>query len=271
MAAGNQPRLIDHYALRELLGRGHFGEVWRVADLVLDQEVALKLMGPNVTLQQALIESRTHNRTANHDRVVRVHTVKMRPPGPYIVMDYLANGSIGKRLNAGNVSLVEAVRWTREALDGLTYVHELGIIHRDIKPDNLLLDANERAVITDFGVSEDTVRNLHASRRIYAAHRAPELDTQPSSRRSDIWAVGCTLYRLVTGEYPFLDEQAAAAGRYIPPHALSPQVPRSLSRVIACALEVDAAARYPDAPASARCCSTCQSAPRGLKSPIQAR
>ena len=249
------PKHVIHngrYALYERLGRGFFGEVWRARDNLQGDEVAVKLLGRAVTLDAALLETRLLTRLRAQDRIVTIRNVELAPPMPFIVMDYLPAGSVGQRLNMGVVSLVEAVRWTRDALDGLAYAHSEGVIHRDIKPDNLLLDDQDRAVLSDFGIAEDTIHNLLAAPHVYVPHKAPEVDAQGSSQRTDIWAMGCTLYRMLAGRYPFASEADAANGKLIPPHQINPQVPMAITRVVQRALAVDPDDRYPDAGAMLR-------------------
>lgn len=237
------------YGLFERLGSGFFGEVWRSRDNLQGDEVAVKLLGRNVTLDAALLEAQLLTRLRAYERVITIRNVELAPPAPFIVMEYLPDGSVGDRLASGNVNLVEAVRWTREALDGLAHAHDMEILHRDVKPDNLLLDREGRAVLSDFGIAEDTLRQLLAAPQVYIPHKAPELDAQGSSRQSDIWAMGSTLYRLLTGRYPFTSELEASQGRLTDPHRLNPQIPMAISRVVRRALAVDPADRYPDATA----------------------
>jgi serine/threonine-protein kinase len=136
----------------------------------------------------------------------------------------------------------------RDALDGLAYAHDQGILHRDIKPANLLIDDGGRVVLSDFGLAEDTVRNLAGNPAVYLPHAAPEvLAGGNSSVQSDVWALGCTFHRLLTGELPFLDAAAAAAGDFTVPHKVDPQIPTSLTRVVQKALAPDVANRYSDA------------------------
>jgi serine/threonine protein kinase len=257
--AQQQPILLQNgrYVLNRFLGRGSFGEVWAGRDVVQDSAVAVKLVDLGVHLDPALVqqaaagallETRVLTRLRAGDRVVTIRNVAIEPPMAFIVMDYLQNGSVEGRLNAGATSLVEAVRWTREALDGLAYAHGLGVIHRDIKPGNLLLDDEDRAVLSDFGIAEDTLHNLLAINQVYVMHAAPELlQGQPSSHQTDIWAMGCTLYRLVTGQFPFADTATVLNQAPTDPHRLNPQIPMPLTRVIRKMLDKDPADRYSNA------------------------
>jgi serine/threonine-protein kinase len=244
-----QALIANRYRRAEHLGNGSFGEVWRGRDLQQDVEVAIKLIGPHVTLDEVLLETQLLTRLRDHERVVTIWNVSIAPPIPFIVMDYLPNGSVEARLDAGQVSLVEAVRWTRNALAGLAHAHAMGVLHRDIKPGNLLLDNEERAVLSDFGIAEDTIRGLLANPALYGIHAAPELlHNQPSSVQTDIFALGCTLYRLLTGEYPFASiDEIRAGAEPVDVHKLNPQIPLSLRNVVRTALAPDPADRFPDA------------------------
>lgn len=245
------------YVLTRELGSGFFGEVWYGRDVVQDAEVAVKLLPLDVNLDPALVqqtvagillETRLMTRLREGDRIVTIRNVEIEPPLSFIVMDYLANGSVGRRLDEGRVAVTDALRWTREALDGLAYAHGLGVIHRDIKPANLLLDNEERVLLTDFGIAEDTVHGLLVNGAMYVQHAAPELLAGgASSVRSDIFAMGCTLYRLLTGEFPFQDPADAARGALRDPHLLNPQIPLSLTRVLRKALAPVPSDRYADA------------------------
>jgi serine/threonine protein kinase len=236
--------LLGRYQLLNKLGAGGFGEVWRAQDTHQDAIVAVKLIGPHVTIDQVLLEARLLTRLLNHERIIGIRNLLVGPI-PLIVMDYLPNGSLEDRLANGSVSIAEATRWAREGLDGLAHAHELGVLHRDIKPANLILDNEERVVVSDFGIAEDTLKNLIASRAVYRLHAAPELLTgSPSSPATDIWAMGCTFYRLLTGEYPFADEHEIANGRPADVHRLNPQIPLALTRVVQKALAPNPANRY---------------------------
>lgn len=242
--------LVDgRYVLVAPLGHGNFGEVWRARDVWQNAEVAVKLVGPHVTLDEVLLEAQNLTRLRAHERVVTIRNVQIAPPMPYIVMDYLPAGSVEARASAGGVTLVEAVRWTRNALAGLAHAHSLGVLHRDIKPANLLLDDQERAVLSDFGISEDTIRGLLANPNVYGLHAAPELlQGQGSSVQTDIFAMGCTLYRLLTGAYPFASIAEIQAGA-VPEdvHRLNPQIPLAVRDIVRQAVAVDPADRYADA------------------------
>jgi serine/threonine-protein kinase len=233
------------YQLIDYLGSGAFGEVWHARDRDLDEDVAVKLFQPAVLFDAVVDEARLQH-LSRHEHVVRVLNVVVQGPIPFIVMDHLPLGSSEAHLTGGHVAMVEAVRWVRNLLDAMQHAHTRGVIHRDVKPANLLLRANGTAALSDFGLAEETVRRL--MRAQYVPHAAPELlGGGASSAQSDIWACGCTQYRLLTGRYPFATRAESIAGRFEPAHRINPQVPIRLDRVIERALAVDPANRYPTA------------------------
>ena len=249
------------YAMFERRGSGNFGYVYRGRDLHLERDVAVKLMETErVTLDATLTEARIHALCA-HPNVVTVYDVRIEPPVPMIVMEYLPAGSAEDRLAEG-VAITDALRWTRNALQGLAHAHGLGILHRDLKPANLMLLANGEAALSDFGIAEDTIRGRFATDMHYWPLVAPELlDLRPTSVQSDIWAMGCLLYRLLTGGWPFPSIDHIRAGDYEPPQRFNPQVTRALTRVVAGALDQDLATRFSSARAMlaelAKCRAEC--------------
>jgi len=167
-----------------------------------------------------------------------------------MVMEFLPDGSVKDRYASGDANLIDIVRWIRNGLDGLTYAHTQGMIHRDFKPANLMLTPNGTAKLSDFGIAEDTIKG-QAVKKLYGALWAPELiQGGLSSIQTDIWAVGCTLYFLLTGTYPFgspVNPTEVLAGQFAPIHGTNPQVPMSIVRVVDRALAVDTGSRYPTA------------------------
>jgi serine/threonine-protein kinase len=237
------------YKCDTALGAGTFGRVFAATDQHLDIRVAIKTFANGVLITDVLREARLQARLTADPHVVNVRNVRVVPPVPFVVMDLVDGGSAESRLMAGTVDLLDAVRWTRDALGGLAHAHAMGVLHRDIKPANLLLYA-DRAALSDFGIAEETIRAA-LIRTTYGPHAAPEvLAGAASSASSDIFAMGCTLYRLVTFNHlPFASPADIMSGAFTDPHTLNPQVPLALTRLVRRALAHDPTERFQSAAA----------------------
>jgi eukaryotic-like serine/threonine-protein kinase len=233
------------YHLYDGLGSGQFGAVFRGRDTWQERAVAIKVLDPEeVTLDAALNEARFQT-LCEHPHVVTIHNVVLEPPNALIVMEYLPAGSCEARLQVGQVSYQDALRWTRNALDGLAHAHAQGILHRDLKPANLLILANGEAALSDFGIAEDTVRARVATDKHYPPLIAPEvLGGTATSPGSDVWAMGTLLYRLLTGRFPYPTVDDTLRGGYEAPQRINPQVTRAVTRVIERALAATPEKRY---------------------------
>jgi eukaryotic-like serine/threonine-protein kinase len=246
--AGLPSHFADRYRLIAPLGSGNFGEVWQCHDEHQDEIVAVKIFGQGVRLDDVLTEARLQARLVLHPHVVTVRNVITEPPLPLVAMDFLAGGSVGARLANAEVPIKEAIAWMRDALAGLGHAHAMGVLHRDVKPGNILLDAGGRAQLSDFGIAEDTLVTHRGTAIAYLRHRAPELvGGGQASAQTDVWAAGCTLYRLLTGSFPFANDTDVCKGSCQAPHKINLQVPLMLSRVTMKALAVAPGDRFADA------------------------
>lgn len=212
-----QPNTLfhNHYTLVRLIGRGGFSEVWLAQDKYTGLELALKIYAPNGGLDSDGIEAfageicRVYN--LNHPNLLKPQHFDVCDGMPYLVMPYCANGSVTKR--AGHISEDEIWNVLHDVAAGLAYLHENNIVHQDIKPDNILQAADGHYLITDFGISARTRATLSKTQSMNnigsgtAAYMAPErFSTNPAPTfASDVWALGATLYELITGSVPFGD------------------------------------------------------------------
>jgi tRNA A-37 threonylcarbamoyl transferase component Bud32 len=269
---------LGPYRLLQVLGRGGMGIVFRAEDTALCRQVALKVMRPSVARkavarERFLREARATSQI-EHDHIVTTYHVGEDRGVPYMAMQLLRGGSLDTWLAQGNRPTVwQAVRIVREAALGLAAAHARGLIHRDVKPSNLWLenraaepapDETARALmpvrvkLLDFGLARAVNDNSNLT-RVGAivgtpTYMSPE---QACGRdiddRSDLFSLGCVLYRLCTGVLPFHGEDAEAIFQAIightpaPAHALNPDVPAQLDDLIGRMLAKDPTQRPPSA------------------------
>jgi serine/threonine-protein kinase len=207
------PVLADRYELRGLLGSGGMATVYRCWDRVLAVERAIKVLNHRATgstnvRSRFLEEARTMARL-RHPNVVRVHDMGVQDDRAFLVMDLLEGGTVSDRLREGRAYPVRhAVELTIHTLEGLAAAHAAGVVHRDIKPQNLLLDEHGQACLTDFGISRAATRVTDFTRTGAQlgtlTYMPPEQrdDPRKAGPASDLFAVGTTLYALLTARRP---------------------------------------------------------------------
>ena len=208
--------LNERYALLHQLGKGSFGEVWLAKDLQLGIEVAIKVY---VALDgngcKEFGREYLRMRSLLHTNLLRTDYYALYGDRPFLVMEYCPSGA---RELIGKADEITLLRFIRDVASGLAYMHQHDMLHRDIKPDNILRKADGTFVLTDFGLSKNmhstllrnSSRNLSADSvdNLFAGtveYMAPELFTPDplAVKATDVWALGVTLYEIITGEVPF--------------------------------------------------------------------
>ncbi|MFE2040120.1 protein kinase [Streptomyces sp. NPDC059477] len=209
-------RLIaERYRLLSKLGHGGMGTVWRAKDETVDREVAVKEPRvpdhlPERERENAYERMRREARAAarlDHPAVVNVHDVAVVDGRPWIVMELVQGRSLGHALQEGTLGVREAARVGLEVLGALEAAHAAGILHRDVKPDNVLLGRHDRVVLTDFGIAQiEGETNLTDTGGFVGSpeYIAPErvLGQRPGPA-SDLWSLGVVLYAATEGVSPF--------------------------------------------------------------------
>ena len=265
--------LAGRYEIRDLIGRGGMAEVHLGYDTRLSRVVAIKLLRSDIagdpTFQARFRREAQSAAALNHPAVVAVYDSgeeELLQPGgasrtvPYIVMEYVEGHTVRELLSEGEaVPIPEAVEIVSGVLDALEYSHRVGIVHRDIKPGNIMLTSTGAVKVMDFGIAraiEDSASTVTQTHTVVgtAQYLSPEQARGESvDARSDLYSTGCLLYELLTGLPPFQGDSAVAIAyqhvREIPkrPSSLAADVPESLDRVILKSLAKSREDRYQDA------------------------
>jgi len=254
-SAGELGRIGTYRVLR-ILGAGGMGIVMEAVDIQLGRRVALKAMNPLLTANPAsktrfLREARAAA-AIQHDHVVTIHQVGEYEGLPYLAMQLLSGESLQQRLaRQGKLSPAEALRIGRQIALGLSAAHQQGVVHRDIKPDNIWLEApNDRVKILDFGlakVADDEVSLTHSGALAGTpSYMSPEQARgEPVDHRADLFSLGCVIYRMCAGRTPFTGSNTAALLLAVtqekppPLERFAPDAPQGLSDLVAKLLRKD--------------------------------
>ena len=247
--------LGGRYELAERVGAGGFSEVWRAADLVLARPVAVKLPYPGFTQdEEALARFRAEARNAgrlSHENVARVYDYgEPSPPDPpFLVLELIDGPPLSVLLREGPLAPDRTARLLAQAAAGLSAAHQAGLIHRDIKPGNLLIAPGGTVKVTDFGISYAAgSAPLTATGLVYGtpAYLAPERAAGASATAaSDLYSLGIVGYQCLTGELPFTGDplQLALAHQERPLPPLPVSVPAGLAALILALTAKDPAVR----------------------------
>jgi len=257
--SGNAAARFDlpaKYQALRVLGSGGTGTVLLARDRELGRLVALKTLrdpGPWF-LERLRREARLLARLA-HPAIVAVREFEVRAGRAYLAMDYVDGGSLA-RARLEPLALVRALRRVAAALE---HAHRLGVVHRDVKPENVLLDRTGRAYLGDFGLAQEGAWSTCSGVGGTPLTMSPEQTRgAPVGPASDLFSFGVTLYRQLTGEWPFRGRTLADVlhaiqhGSPRPPRALSAELPAALERIVLRCLEKDPARRFGSAHALGR-------------------
>lgn len=234
------------FEIRELLGRGGYGEVYLATDCQLSRSVALKVprsdrLRESADLEEFLQEARTAA-SLRHPGIVTVYDVHSDEDGIYIVMEFVEGDTLSKHVKRNPPSQSEAVRLMIEMAEAIAYAHERGLVHRDLKSANILVDGQGKIRIADFGLAihERGQRLLARAAAGTPAYMAPEQvrgETHRLDGRTDIWSLGVIFYWLLTGRRPFDGASEAEVFNEIlhreprPPRQISASISRELERI----------------------------------------
>jgi formylglycine-generating enzyme required for sulfatase activity/tRNA A-37 threonylcarbamoyl transferase component Bud32 len=260
LAVRLQDALGEGYKVERPLGSGGFAVVYLVRDLTLKRQVAVKVLSPDLIQSHTVLERfRREAETVaqlSHPHIVPLYFVGQKDDLVYLAMECVTGGTLADRLEReGKLAVDEVARIVREVAEALAHAHKRGVIHRDIKPQNVLLDPETgRCLVTDFGIARTAEGgSLTASGMLVgtAAYLSPEQITGAhADHRSDLYALGVMAYEMLAGEPPFTGPTPTAvlmkrlASPPVPLEKLRPEVPRVLREVVEACLAQDPAERF---------------------------
>ena len=257
---------IHGYAFLEGVAVGGFSEVYKARQLDNGNEVAIKRIDASkieddTSEERFKIEAETIA-TLNNSHILPVYDHWNDENGMFMVMKWMSNGSLRRRVDAGGVrDLKQIILWVEQVGLALQTTHDAGLIHRDVKPDNIMFDDDHHAYLADFGLAKDTTRDQPLTQMGWKlgsqAYSSPEQISNEGevTPQSDIFALGVTLFETLTGTHPFIDGSAdnikwmIAALREPMPlvHFIDPEIPSAVDDILQKATQKDPAERYQSA------------------------
>jgi|TARA_B100000678_G_scaffold209047_1_gene176626 eukaryotic-like serine/threonine-protein kinase len=265
--------LSGRYRIDESIGRGGMASVYRGYDLTLGRDVAIKILDPELARDAGFrtrfrLEAQAASRMS-HPTIVRVfdagEETESLPDGttqpvPYIVMELVSGRLLKDVIEEGPVDAERAVAYADGILEALEYSHRAGVVHRDIKPGNVMVTADDHIKVMDFGIaravsdSSSTVAETTAILGTAAYFSPEQAKGEPVDARADLYSTGVVLYELLTGRAPFRGESPVAVAYQhvsetpLTPSEINEEIPRALDAVVLRALAKDPYQRYQDAP-----------------------
>ncbi|MFN4213284.1 MULTISPECIES: Stk1 family PASTA domain-containing Ser/Thr kinase [unclassified Exiguobacterium] len=263
-------RINDRYRIEQQIGSGGMANVYRAHDEILNRTVAIKVLRSEFSHNEQFIrrfEREAHAATSlNHPNIVAIYDVGEEEDLYYIVMEHVDGMTLKQYLQEEYISVEEALRIMGQICDAIDHAHANRIIHRDIKPQNMMIDQNGNVKVTDFGiaVAMSNATLTHTMSVLGSVHYfSPEQARGKfADEKSDIYSLGAVLYELITGRVPFIGETPVAVALQhlqddpIRPMDLNPKIPQALENCIMQALAKSPAARHASVAAFKKDCLT---------------
>jgi non-specific serine/threonine protein kinase len=250
--------VISHYKIIRKIGAGGMGEVYLAEDSRLNRRVALKFLPDQYASDEEFKERFKREARAaaalNHPNIITIHEVAEHESRPYISMEYVEGGSLKELIAGGDLSIGRVIDVAGQICEALAKAHQAGIVHRDIKPQNILIDRDGRLRVLDFGLAkvkrEAMLTQLGTTVGTVAYMSPEQARGEVVDHRTDIWAFGVVLHEMLTGEMPFKGEHEQAVIYAIlnaepqPVASLAPKVPAELEEMVNKALAKRPEQRY---------------------------
>jgi formylglycine-generating enzyme required for sulfatase activity/tRNA A-37 threonylcarbamoyl transferase component Bud32 len=240
--------LAGRYRLDELVAEGGFAQVWRAYDIDLQRIIAVKIPKRTaVGAAEAFVAEARRVARLKHPAILPVYDVGLDEGGCFFVSEYMEGGSLADRLKQGRISAEQACRWINSIAEALDHAHRSGVIHRDVKPANILIDAHDRALLADFGIAQSAVSTGSSVPSVGTLrYMAPEqLAGQLAVPQSDIYSLAVVLHEATAGRLPYSAAEPRSLQREICGGAtLSKDLPKRLTAVCRKALCKDPGQRF---------------------------
>lgn len=257
---------LGRYEIRAHIGTGGMGEIYQAADIALERTIALKILpaefAADPSRMRRFIQEARAASALNHPNILTIFEINQEPPTPYIATEFIDGITLRRRMRDGHINLMEGVDIAIQIASALAAAHQAGIVHRDVKPENVMLRKDGYVKVLDFGLARPTERHNVSEAATFvnteigvivgtASYMSPEQARgQRVDARSDIFSLGMVIYEMVAGRSPFLgatnSDIVASILKEEPPRlsTLASDIPAELEAIVTRALAKDKDERY---------------------------